>query len=343
MAFPCPTKKEKEMNHLSGNRVLLIIGLLTLLLLWGCKDSDKTDSVSLLEQCKIYLDDGKWSDAIETCEDAGGDDGYHYAAQAYMGSGGLSLFNLVRSLSSADDGSGSGSTIFGYVPETETQKENFQTALRYLMGPNITEKSQTVYFESLLLSSILVLTELKTSFNLSVVDGEIDACSIDATEDADQCGFTFDLTTDVTSDLTFGGLGRSFHENLCCELGNDTCTAYTSTHDGTSITTPSVVAYDVTADSCTVQAGSTLRYNKDAFDNFTVTDAFKDDNGDSVLSTLDFYSLFDSGSRFDASGDEIVLCKNPPFTDITSDNGVIYDCEILGAVLDPSSDLFANE
>ncbi len=329
------------MGHISRNRVLFIAVLAIALFFWGCKDSEKTDTASLLEQCKIHLDNSEWSDAIDVCESAGGDEGYHLAAQAYMGQGGLSLFNLIRNLTSSSDDSNTGSTIFGFIPETATQKASFKTALSYLMGSNIASKSQTIYLEALLVSSILVLTELKSSFRLSIVDGEIQTCKVDATEDADECGFTYNLNTDVSSDLTFGGLGVYLHNNLCCAIGSTTCSVYRSTYDGTPLASP-VVGYDVTIDSCTIQDGSTLQYNKTAFENFIVTAAFEDESGDSLLSPLDFYSLFDSGIRFDAS-DDIYLCKNPPFTDITSDNGVVYDCEILGSVLDPSSDLFANE
>ncbi|MBU2510181.1 hypothetical protein KJ966_02545 [bacterium] len=312
----------------------VILALILILFIWGCKDSEQSDSTSELEQCRIHMDEREWADAISTCESAGGDEGYHSAALAYMASSGLTIIDLAQSLLDSSSGSGTAGVIFDYIPTTTADRTNFQRALSYLMGSNITTKTQNIYFEALLVSSMLVFGELKDLFKLSEIDGEFTTCSLDATTDADRCGFTFDLSTD-TNTMTFGGLGSSFYTNICGANSHD------SSHDGTTLTTVTPnISYDVTIDSCEIQAGSVIQYNKDAYDNFVVTDSFKDSEGNSVLSTLDFYTLFDSGSRFNASGDEIPLCKDTVITSIATGDELIYDCEIFGAVFDPSSDLF---
>lgn len=324
----------------SGKLKLLIITLVVLGLLWGCKDAELSDNASLLEQCRIHLDEGEWSDAVDVCTEAGGDDGYHYAAQAYMGQGGLSLFELIKIMSNSTDGSGAASAIFSFVPDNSNDKTSFQDALEFLMGTKISEKSQTVYLEGLLVSSILVFTELKDVFKITESGGTFSTCKVDITDDADpaKCGFTVDVSADATPTLSFSGLGSTLYQNLCCNLDLASCTQVDSTQDASTDVGLNVV-YDVTMDSCTIGSSSVLQYNKNAYDNFIVTEAFKS-GGTSVLTPLDFYSSFDSGNRFDTSGDTIPLCRPARFVDITSDNGEVYDCEIIGAVFDPSSDLF---
>ncbi len=324
----------------TGKLKPLIIILVILGLLWGCKDAELSDNASLLEQCRIHLDEGEWSDAVEVCTEAGGDDGYHYAAQAYMGQGGLSLFELVKFMSNSSDSSGAASAIFSFVPDNSDDKTSFRKALDFLMGTKIGEKSQTVYLEALLLSSILVFTELKDLFKITESGGTFSTCDVDVTDDADpaKCEFTVDVSADATPTLSFSGLGSTFYENLCCNLDSASCTQVDSTQDASTDVALNVI-YDVTMDSCTIGSNSVLQYNKNAYDNFIVTEAFKS-GGTSVLTPLDFYSSFDSGDRYDASGDTIPLCRPARFGDITADNGEIYDCEIIGAVFDPSSDLF---
>ena len=325
---------------ISRKPYLLIIVLVVLGLLWGCKDSELSDDASLLEQCRIHLDEGEWSDAVDVCTEAGGDDGYHLAAQAYMGQGGLSLFELVKIMSDSSDSSGAASAIFSFVPETSDDKTSFQKALDFLMGTRIDEKSQTVYLEGLLVSSILVFTELKDLFKITESGGSFSTCDVDVTDDADpaKCGFTVDVSDDTPPVLSFSGLGSTLYENLCCNLDSESCTQVDSTQDS-STDAGSGVIYDVTMDSCTIGSNSVLQYNKNAYDNFIVTEAFKS-GGTSVLTPLDFYTSFDSGDRYDTSGDTIPLCRTARFDDVTADNGEIYDCEIIGAVFDPSSDLF---
>ncbi len=309
----------------------VILILMSILFTWGCQDSEQSDSASEMEQCKIHMDQQEWSDAISACESAGGDEGYHSAALAYMAASGLTIIDLAQSLLDSSSGSGTAGVIFDYIPTSTADKANFRTALSYLMGSEISTKTQNIYFEALLVSSMLVFGELKDLFKLSETNGEFNTCSLDATTDADECGFTFDLSADANT-FAFGGLGASFYTNICGH--------HDSSYDGTVWAGPPSYTYEVNIDACSIQAGSVIQYNKDAYDNFVVTDTFKDSDGNSVLSSLDFYTLFDSGDRFNASGDEIPLCKTTIITTIATGDEMIYDCEIFGSLFDPSSDLF---
>ncbi len=319
--------------------IQICLVLLFLTLHWGCKDAELTDDASLLEQCKIHLDEGEWSDAIDMCTEAGGDEGNHHAAQAYMGQAGLSLFELVKAMSSASDSSVATSALFSFVPDTTDDTISFQKALDFLMSSKISEKSQTVYLEGLLVSSILVLSELKEVFKITESGGTFTTCDMDVTDDLDpaKCGFTVDVSPDVQQ-LSFSGLGSTIYQNLCCNLDSlASCSLVDSTNDSTF----DVVQYDVTIDSCIIGVNSTLQYNRDAYDNFEVTDAFKN-GGTSVLTPLDFYTMFDFAEpiTFDVSTDTVPLCRPDRFPDVSADNGMIYDCELMGAIFDPSSDLF---
>ena len=311
--------------------MVLLIGVVLLFI--GCKDSGSTDTASEMESCQIYMDEGKWSDAIEACETAGGDEGYHNAALAYMASSGLTIVDLAQTLLDSSGSSSTASAIFSYVPESDTDRSNYNTALSYLMGSKISTKTQTIYFEALLVSSMIVFGELKAMFGLDQSGDTFTTCSLDATQDADRCGFDFDITSDG---LHYSGFGSTFYSNLC---GGDS--AVDSTYDSTVYTTGSAVdiTYDATIDSCTIASTSVLQYNKNAFDNYVVTDAFKDGDGNSVLSSLDFYTLFDTGERFNTSGDEIPICKTNILPSVATGDSILYDCEILYSVFDPSSDL----
>ena len=320
-------------RHPTAKTVFIAIGFLIPFLLWGCKDSEQTDTASLLEQCKIYLDEGEWSDAAETCMDVETEEGYHYAAQAYMGLGDLSLFDLVKEMSDSSGGSSAGAAIFGFIPSTAEKRSYLATALGLLMGTSISNKTQTIYLEGLLVSSILVFSQLKDTFGLSEAeDGTLTTCDPDT---ADSCSFTVNLSGGT---LTSTGIGSSFFTNLCC-ASPDNCTTVSSLTDTSQLVSPTV-DYDVVIDYCTIESGSVLDYNKSAYDNYVVTDAFKDDQGKSVLDPLDFYALFDSGDRYDTSGDQVPICKSSFLSDVISDDQVIYDCEVMGAVFDENSELF---
>ncbi|MBU3918057.1 hypothetical protein KKA14_21215 [bacterium] len=313
----------------------VVLCLMFFLSFSGCKDTGLTDSVSMLEECKIKLDEREWDDAITACEAAGGDEGYHRAAQAYMGKAGLTLLNLIETLSNTSSSSNSASAIFSYVPDSESDKQSYRAALSHLMGPNITNKTDVVYLEGLLLSSMLVLNELKDLFKLEIAAGSATVCDIDATSDPDKCGFTFDVTTDAPFDrLSFSGFGSSFYNNLCGDATTD--------HDGANRTVVTTLTYDVTIDACIIQSTSVLRYNRDAFIGLGNPLAFQDSTGDSIFKTLDFFSKFNSNKNFtkDVSGDAFNLCYTPEIKDASGDDTRINDCEILGTLLDPSTDLF---
>lgn len=327
-------------TSLSKFILLLFTSSLLLLFLWGCKDTEQDDSASLLEQCKLYLDESEWEKAIEACEDAGGDDGNHYAAQAYMGQGGLSLFNLIRSLTDTNQSSGATSAIFSYVPTTAEAKTSLITALGLLMGSSISNKSQTVYLEGLLVSTILVFTELKDVFGLAEEDGEFSTCDIDVTDTSDpkKCSFTLSKSGSL---LTFSGIGSTFYTNLCCPVGSDSCSSVGSDIDNTQ-DIPTSTDYNVTIDSCAIEDGSVLNYNKSAYDNYEGGNSLVDDEGNNLLADLDFYTLFDSGDRYSTvvNSNTVSLCKAEYFTDLVSGDAAINDCEVIGAVLDEDSELF---
>ncbi len=320
-----------NISNWSFSLFLMAFSLVFSLSFFGCKDTGLTDSVSMLEECKIKLDEAEWDEAITACEAAGGDEGYHLAAQAYMGKSGLTLLDLIETLANTSSSSNSASAIFSYVPDTTSDKQNYNTALSYLMGSNITNKTDIVYLEALLVSSMLVLKELKTLFKLDIVDGTTDICDIDATSDPDKCGFTFDATTDA---LSFSGFGSSFYSSLCGDSSSD--------YDGTDHTVDTTtLTYDVTIDACAIKPSSVLQYNGDAYTGFTSnSNAFQDASGNSIFETLDFYTKFNSDLNFtkDISGDDFDLCYSTQIPDTSGDDSKINDCEILGTLFDPSSD-----
>ena len=313
------TKKAKL-----GLKILTALVFSLTLLLYGCKETPPSDEQSLLEQCRVYLDEGEWSDAVDACESAGGDEGYHKAAQAYMAKGGFSLYQLMLAL--VNDPTKVASIMFDFIPGTAANKSGFKTALTYLMGPKISTKSQEIYLESILVSSVLIFGELKDVFTLDITNDTFTMCSLDATSGSPSaCGFTIGI--DATPTLSFSGFGSSFYTNLC-----DNAEA---SHDGLF---HAPLNYDVTNDYCNVQVGSILQYHKAAHDAFVPSGRFVDGSGD-ILDILDFYTMFDSGFTGDVSGNS--LCHPGYFaaSDISPDDGKIYDCEILGAMLDPSNDL----
>lgn len=321
-------KKPKKISQ-GLVQLCTLLGIILLAFILGCKDTEKTDSVSELEACKIYLDEQDWASAIDSCESAGGDEGYHLAAQAYMGSAGVTIFDLIQNI--INDSSNIVNTIFGFVPTTTANKAKLDTALEYLMGTRISQKTQLIYLESILVSSTLIFYELKSVFGLDVSGDSLVICDLDATSGPDACSFTFDVSPDVPPLLTFSGFGTAFHTNLCDSAD--------TTHDGTQLASPTV-DYDVTNDSCIMQTGSLLQYHKTAQASFVPSANFQDASGDSVFNVMNFYTLFDTGNVGNVSGDEVPLCKPSVITDVTADDGKIYDCEIFGAMTDPSSSLF---
>ena len=312
---------------------LMLPGIFFIILFIGCKDTEQTDSASKLERCKILMDQSNWSEAISVCSSVGGDEGKHLTAQAYMASGGLTMLDLLRSLTESTDESGSTSVIFNFVPDTAAKRTSFTNALSYLIGANkIENATQDVYFESLLVSGILILGDLKGLLNITVSDSTFNTCDpVDGTGDT-ACSFTLDATDDT---LSFSGFGSSFYDSICGHSD--------SIHDSSDHTADAVsVAYDVTNDYCDIQEDSLLNYNKIAFDAYETPSTFQDDSGESILKALDFYTSFNSGNRFTVSGDELVLCHADTITIVSSIDNRLYDCEILGGLLDPSSDSIFN-
>lgn len=319
--------KDRKQKFKFKKRSLFVLMLIALFLFWGCKE-EKTDDISQLEQCKIYMDESEWDDAIDACEGAGGDEGYHLAAQAYLAKGGFSIYNLILTL--RDNPSSIASVIFNFVPDsTSDTRTDFVKALNHLMGSNIATKDQLVHLEGILASTVLILSDLKDVFGLDVSGDGFSTCDFDATSGPTKC--SFDATVDASPKLTFSGFGTTFYDHLC----SDSDTSY----DGTDYGPPQ---YDVTVDSCVVQTGSIFAYHKAAHTGFDATGDFVDASGDSIFDIINFYNIFDSGSRGEIGSTGFFICNSGFFsnTDVTADDDKINDCEIFGALTDPSSDLF---
>ncbi len=328
----------------------------------GCQDTTAVHQASELETCKGLIDEENWEDAISACEDVDSDEGWHLAAQAYMGRAGLSLFDVINSLTNASESEGASTVIFNYLPDTAADEADYQSALDSLLGTNssgnsnINEKTQTMYLEALLVSSMLIFKELKTLLGLSVVNGAFSTCSLDSSAD-NTCTFIPSISTQTVDDqtvpekLVFGGLGSSFYTAICGQA-ND------SSYDGTKETTVTTdqtyqsppydyievtITNDITVDSCTIQTGSPLYYNKVASQGFT-------DSGQiSGLDVLDFYSKMDQGENFSfevvAAYDsvdavELAFCNQGYIALPDASDDKINDCEILSMFTDESSDLF---
>ena len=319
----------------------------------GCKDTSAVHQGGVLETCSGLIDEQNWTEAISVCPDVGNDEGWHKTAQAYMALSGLSLFNLVNTLISSEDGATS--SIFGYVPDTTADVNNYKAALDALLGtdaagnPLIQEKTQLIYLESLLISSMLILKELKTLLGLELVGDTFTTCSIDSTTDA--CSFIPTIETspylgvgpEIPDKITFGGMGSDFYSGICGIAGDPS-------YDGTTVTVFNIdigvpygtvdvtIDHDVTADGCAIQVGSPLYYNKIANQGFT-GEGFEITG----LEVLDFYPMMDSGGSFSFEilpSNSLAFCNAGQIEPPGASDNALNDCEILAMFTDPSSDLF---
>ena len=331
-------------------------------LIAGCKDTPAVHQAGLLETCKELIDERNWDDAISDCPDVDNDEGWHLTAQAYMGRAGLSLFDVVNTLLSSSGDGGASSIIFGYIPETAADTNDYKDALNALLGtdssgsPHISDKTQSVYLEALLVSSMLIFKELKTLLGLSVVDGVFTTCSLDSTAD-NTCTFIPTVGTqlveglEVPERLIFGGLGSSFYTGVCGQASDPTHDGTKQTDISSDVTSPAndpdkigvTVTNDVTVDSCTIQVGSPLYYNKIASQGFTGASEI------TGLEVLDFYSQMDQGKNFSfevvpaydaVAAVELAFCNSGYIEPSGASDDKVNDCEILAMFADESSDLF---
>ena len=341
---------------------LLLFVFCLVIFLPGCKDTTAVHQSGVLETCKGLIDDENWDEAVSTCEDVDNDEGWHLAAQAYMGRAGLSLFDVVNTMMSSSDDDGAATVIFAYLPETTSDTNDYKSALESLMGndssgkPYIGDKSQTVYLEAVLVSSMLIFKELKTLLGLGLANGAFTTCSLDATAD-NTCTFIPTIQTQVVSTvevpekLVFGGLGSSFYTAICGQANDASFDGTKQTDVTTDEEDPAdppnkitvTVTNNVTVNGCTIQEGSPLYYNRIANQGFTGVSEI------SGLEALDFYTMMDHGRNFafevvEAYGStpavELSFCNQGyiDLPDATDDK--LNDCEILAMFTDESSDIF---
>src|SRR3989339_899507 len=241
---------------------LLLTAMLAALLL-GCKDEGATTQAGYLEDCKLYSDEMRWGKAIEACKLVDSDEGKHLLAQAYMGRAGIDFFGLMTRLATADNPM---NLILDAVPSTAAKSKDYYRALAVIMD-DIQVKSDTMYLEALILSSMLVYEQLVDLFKLKVKGSGISTCA-DVT--LKRCSFEF-TTTEVlgyTTGLGFSGLGGGFYDNPC-QVPTKTTSIAVSTHKVHTVTNyitdlalDQAIDYDMTIYSCDIKAKSPLAYNR---------------------------------------------------------------------------------
>ncbi|MDX2471384.1 MAG: hypothetical protein QNL04_12495 [SAR324 cluster bacterium] len=321
-------------------KIVTLFMALTLVLtsLSSCKDTSATHQAGLLETCMTYSDQKKWSDAVTACALIDTDDGKHLTAQAYMGLAGLSLFDVISGLSTVDDPM---TLILDKIPATTGKAKNYHNALQIIMD-DITVKTNTMYLEALLLSSMLVYKELSTLFELKVKNGAVTNCA--SSGSLEDCSFTFTVTKTAgyASGLVFDGLGADFYDAICQDrdsaisIAASTALTHTITNTITSLSQSQSVSYDMTVDSCTIRDGSPMAYNKLAGEGISGFDDLADS-----LSQLKIYDEIDQGVNFTQSvddlTDDISICNTGYITPPVSGDGIINDCEILGYLNPPAN------
>jgi len=306
------------MKILILSRLLLI--LLVLVGVQSCKDSDASHQEAKLESCRLLVDEKQWDAAIAACEGVKNDEGWHLTAQSYMGRSGLSLFSLMADLTG--DSVTPANLLFNYVPTTPAEAADYKQALDHIML-DVTEKTQIMYLEVMLVSSMLIFKELKDLLTLNVVNGSFTTCAGDPA-DITNCSFAPTLVAGVPPELSFVGLGTNFYDGLCGNSSSDVSAV------GYQDSNP-IEFKTVTINKCTIQNDSVLYYNKLANDNYK-------GSGISGLSILNFYNSMDSGTNFSItlSGLSVSFCNAdgilPP--NATPDMQ-LNDCEVLGYLLNP--------
>lgn len=333
-----------KVNRVSSGMGLAIAAILFLLIsctVHGCKDTEATHVAGLLETCKGLLDERNWADAIDACEEVETDEGRHLAALAYMGRSDLTMATLLVELS--DGSTTPTSLIFSKIPDTDQKVSDFKKALNLLMG-EIEDKNQTIYIESVLLSSLLIFKELKTLLGLSLVSGEMKTCAGDPA-DITGCAFTPEITIEnsIPKTLLFEGLGADFYEGLCRDITSDTDIASSKTDTTTTIEnltiggggdyTPGTydITHNVTVYGAAIGKGSALYYNKVASSEYAKV-------GSEDLSSLSFYHQLDNGENFSITLSPLPnakFCNSGVIDPPDASDDVLSDCEILSFFENP--------
>jgi hypothetical protein len=325
---------------------ILLIMSVVLVALAACKDTGATHVAAEEEACRILLDQRKWDDAISTCQGLTSDEGKHLTAIAYMGRSGLTVASMLIDL--ADDSKKPAEVLFSKIPDTAPATADYNAALGLIMS-GIENKTTTMYLEAILLSGLLIFKELKTLIALTLMDGQFVTCAGDPAN-IEQCDFAPRII-DVSSDLygrdipgylQFNGLGSVFYQNICGAIGGTEDATDTSNDNETYIRIETEnhevygslsvdVTYDVAIDSCVIQEGSPLFYNK------TASLAYAD-NGSIDLSSLNFYSKMDGGENFSIEVDPlgaIAFCVAGKIEPPVALDARLSDCEILGFLENP--------
>jgi len=309
----------------------------------GCKDTKASHAAGLLETCKLALDASTWDTAVTECSKVQTDEGYNLTAQAYMARAGVSLIDILTSMTG---GSAAISGLFGAVPTTAAQAADVKLALdsMFLMKT----PTQSVYLQGLLLSSLLVIRELQTLVGLQVdASGSITHCA--ASGSIDGCSFKLSLskttytTADVLAgasipvDLNFTGMGTALYDGLCGASGGDTHnTKVVRAYSDVAVipaTTP-VTYYPVditeklTINKCTVSTTSVLYYNNLAATNLT--------SSITGLDKLNFYVKLDTGQNYTktfsagmTSPATVSLCNADAIPASGATDLALNDCEVL--------------
>lgn len=279
----------------------------------GCKDTSGSvvnTTAAKERDCIEAINASNWDLAITTCSTVGTDEGYHYSAQAYMAKAGVILDEAALTSLSSDPSL----LLDAYIPDTAEKSDSLRSALDQLMGV-ISEKSAYIYFESMIVSSLLIYNELNQVVNAFV-----------------------EPTADIAGpSIIFYGLDPAdstadFYQDLCGSVADNIDVTDTS-HDGTTIkssTTPTVTdfVYDVTVDSCVISHSSPFYYNKLANEGYI-------DSGSEAITELNFYNQINTGTNFSIDfgyGDlpVITFCEqiDPP----EASDDALNDCEVLGAL-----------
>jgi hypothetical protein len=311
-------------NH--PKATILSTGLIFLLLILvaSCKDDGSSHLAGEVQSCKDYFNSGAWSDAIETCEDAGTDETLHFAAQAYMARSGASLFSIMLALT--EDSAAASKIMFDKIPNTAAKKSDYNRALSIIMD-KISVKNGDMYLESLILSGLLIFDQLKSLLTLEwdATNDQFLTCA-----DSSSCSFAPDATFDGVNKLLFTGLGASFYNSICGDSSSDT---YNSNVGD--------VFRDGQVFGCTIQSGSLLKYNQLAVDEYYAVGVTEIED---AMVPFKFYKNMDQGGNFSEFvgaplNTTVFFCDNAGITYLspepTSDDFKLNDCEILEYLKNP--------
>lgn len=311
-----------------------------LLVATSCKDSAKEHEAATVEKCQVHMDNGEWTDAIDSCSTIKTDEGYHLTAQAYLARGGAGLLSI---LTASSEGSSTLTGLFDSIPDTAAKKSDVLAGLGYLTL--IEAPEDIVYAEGLLGSALLILSELTDLMALELAaDGSITHCASDGT--IDNCSFSLSLSDDTyTADdvnaetgnaevtATYTGMGTTFYDGLCGQSNEaDVHTTYTVTGRDSTDTFDVVITENFTVNSCAATDTSALYYNK-----WAAAGLADPPEALNALSQLKFYDQIDTGENYSKviSSDSLLnpitisICNKDAIPVTGDEDMAVNDCEVL--------------